>query len=404
MQRQLLSILIVQQKLCLGLVALVLAPCVQAQFFERLFTPRIAVQIKHPPSLLLKIERVVFGITSGACSEDLVEDVLAGLVDHGIEVLDRQNFSDVLAEQELSLSGPVDKTTAVKLGKIIGPAVMLNIKVSRCANKQNKNLKEDTVKKEDEEGNAYSVQVYKYFSKTEASIRTSVQAIDLARGRIFAARPLKGYAKDTNTGSTWYPEYPDRYVIKKEALDEVTIKIKRMFIPWTESRALTFYENAACNLGSAYRAILANDFDQALALSQTNLEKCKSYPKIGFKVLSQAYYNLGMVNMMLGQFEPAMENLSAAAQVRPGYLVRKAISSTQEAWNSKHIFEIIEADAALTNSDITGMIAQGVPAAVIIKLIQSKQARFDISVKALAALSSAKVSGKIVRAMKQPSE
>ena len=43
-----------------------------AQFWERLGNPTITVPVEHPPSLNLKVDRLVFGPATGQCSEEII--------------------------------------------------------------------------------------------------------------------------------------------------------------------------------------------------------------------------------------------------------------------------------------------------------------------------------------------
>ena len=169
----------------ISLAMLVVAGCpLHAQFFDRFINPVVKVTITHPPSLGFKVKRVAFAPVTTESAEELVSACVAGLSSGGqIEVLDRSNIEKVLKEQQFGVSGLVDPATVVKLGKLLGSPVLLIVKVFRFK-VNHVPLKKDS-SYTDKQGTHYSVT---YISKTQADFGASIQAIDLATGRIYAEK------------------------------------------------------------------------------------------------------------------------------------------------------------------------------------------------------------------------
>ena len=114
-----------------------------AQGFDELGNPQVKVKINHPPSLGLKVDKVIFNPSTGNCSDQIVDALISDFVDNDVEVIDRDNLQTILSEHDFSLSGYVDKNSAISIGKIIGPSAMITVKVLRCNTVIKDNLYKD---------------------------------------------------------------------------------------------------------------------------------------------------------------------------------------------------------------------------------------------------------------------
>lgn len=398
------------------LLLLMLAPLVQAQFMESLFSPKVRVSIKHPPGLPLKAERIVFAPSGGKCSAQVLQAITSDLLSSGIEIIDRQNIALIFAEQNMSLTHRIDPATAIKIGKIIGPSVLLSVQTLRCTDKQEtsyKSIKVRISKDQYEDG-------YRFYATTQVFLKLSVQASDLATGRIFAARVLEYDPMETQSSTDGFPVYPEVFDLLDQAIRSATWEVHKMFVPWAETKELVFYKNKRCNLRNAYQTLQAGLIEHALEISKDNVEECTSNAKSKPKVLAQAYYNLGMTYRITAQFDLALENFRQAMRFRPGDLVSRAISNTIAAKKSALALQAMETDAslkiqdkemqqemhieaqeknAITNASIITMANQGLPVSIILKLIDTSECRFNVTGGALAKLYAAKVSEAIILRM-----
>ncbi len=244
----------------------------------------------------------------------------------------------------------------------------------------------------------------------------SVRAVDLTTGTVFSARVLEHRPEETFKSSEGPPEYPSEYDVLNEAYALVVRDVHRMFLPWTEPRELVFFNDKKCGLKNAHQAMKNSNFERALEISLRNVEVCEADPRTKEKLLGQAYYNVGMSHLILGQPDEALEALHRSAELRPGGIVEEAIADTEQARAllfAKHqgdedaAFEIQqrEAEAAtaranmLTNADIVTMAQQNLPEVLIIAKIESSTVDFDVSTSALVELNEAGVSPNVIMTM-----
>ncbi len=109
-----------------------LAVPVQAQFWSEIANPKVEVTLVHPPGLGLKVERLAFAPSRDLNSRELADALTADLVQsRQVEVVDRGHLDAILKEQELGANGYVEPATIAKLGKLLGPSVLVIVNVNR---------------------------------------------------------------------------------------------------------------------------------------------------------------------------------------------------------------------------------------------------------------------------------
>ena len=112
-----------------------------AQFFSELSNPKVKINIEHPAGIGLKINKIAFNSSIDGNWGDQINDALIqDFVSHKAEVIDRANLNTILSEHNFNNSGYVDQSTAVSIGKIIGPSALLSVKVIRSDVEVNTNL------------------------------------------------------------------------------------------------------------------------------------------------------------------------------------------------------------------------------------------------------------------------
>ena len=304
-----------------------------AQMLDALSNPTISVKLTHPPGLGLKINKVIFNPASevnkvvsntatGACSDQIIDELISDFVSNNVEVMDRNNLKAILAEQNFNFSGYVDKNSAASIGKIIGPSAMITVKVLRCEpvkteytgqeKKYNSQTKETDI-------------VTTYIAKTTYYLKISIQSTDLTTGRIFASRVLEYSPAKENKGYRM-PESPSEFDVQGIAFKNLTSDVHKMFFSWSEDVSLYFMDDKDGGLKVAFRALFAGDIAQAFELSKKNLEFCKNSTDIKEKVLAHAYYNLGMMYFIQNDYDKAIEFFQESQKIRPGSITTGSIA------------------------------------------------------------------------------
>jgi tetratricopeptide (TPR) repeat protein len=295
---------------------------VNAQVWDRLTKPRVAVSLTHAPSLGLNVKRIAFGAARGDCADELVDKMMEMLVNKGIEVMDRQHLDSVLAEHKFNLSGYVDPQTAVELGKILGPTALLFVKVQRCATEKQSLYRDE----QNNNGTTRRINI----SRTQAFFVGSIQTVDLATGRIFVAKTLENKQQRQNEDESGYPEFPSEFDLRDSALRLAADEVHRMFFSWSETKELIFFNDKECNLKLAFQMLQRGDREGAFRQSQENLDNCKA-SSAKQKSLAHAEYNVGMAHFALNHYDKALEFLNESANLKGGDIVAEAIAECRRA-------------------------------------------------------------------------
>ncbi len=411
-----------RRMVALVLVMLATVSAAQAQFFDKLSNPTTSVTLKHPPGLGLKISKIAFGPASGTCADQIVEALISDFVSQQMEVVDRQHLGAILAEHNLTTSGYVDQASAAALGKILGPSALVFVRTQRCAAQQDR-LYDDTAASRYDPRTKRTYPVRTYYARTRAFLTASVQTVDLATGRIFAARALEYSPEQRNKSNDGYPEAPAEFDVLDIAVRAAVLDVHRMFLPWSEQRKLIFFDDDDCGLKRASQLLKAQDVEGTFQASQQNLGTCKNTPKVKDKVLGHAYYNMGMSHMMRDEYDQALDQFREAAKLRPGDIVNKAIAECQTAKelvlamqqiDQRAAFETgqkqaegdraaqAEAAGPLTNADVIQMVESKLSDVLIIHKIKNSKHKFDTSSDALVKLTKAGVKDPVIMAMMEP--
>ena len=390
----------------------------KSQFFDALSNPQVSVKIDHPPGLGLMINKIAFNTATGNCADQIIDALISDFVSNNVEVIDRGNLTTILAEHNFNFTGYVDKTTAVEIGKIIGPSALVTVKVLRCETKTQSDLYKIETRNDYVNKVSYNVRVN--IARTSVFLKVSLQTTDLATGRIFAARVLDYAPVRENHSEQGIPEAPSEFDVQEAAFQSLVGETHRLFFPWSHETLLYYFDDKDGGLKQAYGALKAGDKDLAFNLSLQNLETCKKTNGIKPKILAHAYYNLGMSYMIKGEYDKAIENFNESQKLRPGTIVTEAIAKCNYSKNEaielqkvddKAIIEAVksqnetnkavQADVASTllNSDIIGLTQKKLPNTLILQKIKTSKCKFDTSTDALIALSKAGVNEDVIMAM-----
>jgi hypothetical protein len=370
--------------------------------------PTVPVTIHHVASagLSLQGKKVAFGQISGPCAQQFSDLLIPVFQANGVEVVNRQQLDALLTEHRFQVGASVDPTTAVALGKVLGPSVMIFITVSRCSVERNLLSEAQFI------GPPVNV------SRTDAHFLASVHTTDLATGRELAVQSLETNPRKENRNTKGIAEYPGEVEVQDLAVHEAATKAQRLYFPWTETRQVAFMNNKECNLKAAYDLLRAGDNDGALKLSRENVETCKSDPKANHQ--SDAWYNLGIAYFVADNYENALQAMTEANKLHDDKTILQAMTEIrQQMAESKKAAEFDakqstaaaeeqgkqqqraqeEAKSTLTNDTIIEQVKDGFSAELILHEIASQPAKFLVTPGDLSALKKAGVPDSVIAAM-----
>jgi hypothetical protein len=267
-------------------------------------TVHITVPITRPAEVNLKdYRRIAVGRIEGPASEGLSNEIMDALFASGrFEIVDREHLEEIMREHKLSMSGVIDKTTALQIGDFTGASVMLfgNIstyyydeKISKNPWRDKKNRKHVTYKR-----------------KGIARIEVRLQLVDLTTGKILAVKNLKESISSSRSATDRYPPVIDGDLLLRMAREKVVKKFMQLIAPYTIYTRLRFYKDRKIPLlGTGISFARAGEWEEAVRYFNQAVEQ---YPN-SFK----SFYNLGMAYSYQGEFEESLKKLNKALVLNP---------------------------------------------------------------------------------------
>ncbi len=310
-------------------LALIALP-VQAQFWSEIANPKVEVTLVHPPGLGIKVERLAFAPSRDLNSRELADALTADLVQsRQVEVVDRAHLDAVLKEQELGASGYVEPATIARLGKLLGPSVLVIVNVNRSDLSRNQSSREE---RSTDYKTKQEIVRLKRTSITSLDFSATVQVLDLSTGRVFGAQRLEDTPSLSNTSYEGYPAYPRDADVRRLAFETAKVKVLRMLLAWSEVRKLTFFDDEVFGMARAHERLRARDLQGALVLAREGLEQSRRDKGQKPKFYPRAQYNLGIIHFSLGAYEEALPYLRAALDMQPdASIFQTALRECQEA-------------------------------------------------------------------------
>jgi hypothetical protein len=292
--------------------------------------PEYEINIEHPPIRPLKVAKVAIAKPEGECSEGVASRVEEDFVQAGLTVIDRQQLAAVIAEHKLQVGPMIDQKTAAKVGALVGAQALVFVKVMDCRT---------TKSKQKLFSSAESGTVYKH--TVNGMINGSLRVVNLTSGQVVAAQRFEG------TGELESDEgFPDPVLALGDAEKNAAFSIHKVLLPWTETKRVVFYSDSQCDLKTASNLLKAQDLDGALKQSETNLATCREQPKVKPGTVARAYYNLGILQFMREDYEPALSNLTEAQKLNSSDVYISTIADCRKARELAALMEKYENDQA----------------------------------------------------------
>lgn len=423
--------------------------------------PCVTVRFEHPPDLV-PAEEVVFAPVAGeGCAETFVRTLGRKFAANRTNVVNAETLVRELAQAGKPLQTFIETPEAIGIGEVLGPGVLLIVTEDRCeaerreysrtetrtryvtqtettqrgsvrgeetrtdvgtATQSTIGVKESAGSERTETRVRESYQVPVYVSETETFIGVSVQAVDLADGRIFPPKMLELARSDSNEAEGTYPEYPSESALRVAVAEELVDGTRTWFRPYPVTRNFVFFdtESKRCNLKMAARAFKSLDFDRALELSELNSRTCMDSPRKRYQ--SNAHYNLGVVRRVREEYGQALDSFGVASELNPERtVVWDAMAETRNTVQEREALAMQEVlsrttlpidvsatpvpaaepeGPGFTNADVIKLTQAQIPTSIVIgKVVTATRWSFDLSAEAIAHLVEAGVHEDVVLKM-----
>lgn len=286
-------------------------------------TSSFNVQVTKPAEINLKdYKKIAIGGIRGEGGNDLTDELTQALIESArFEVLDRNHIQTIMDEHKLNMSGMVDETAAVQIGKFIGSAAMIFGRVSNY--KYDEKYSEGTIK--DRKGIFHRT----YTREGSVIVSVTLQLISVETGKIIISKILSsddlserrglfsfsssgsgGTSKTTQGQDDLPAEKIDPEPLFANARQLIVQRFMKMIAPYTVNEQVNFITDSDIpELKSGFNMAKIGNWDEAVRL----FRKAKNNHLDN----SITYYNLGVAYMCLRDYDRAIDELEKAHKIKP---------------------------------------------------------------------------------------
>lgn len=299
----------------------------QAQCIEELIYPKVYYRSVQMPLLGLKIDQAVIRSISGDCSEQIKLILNESLQ----RDLNQRLFEDKAHIQCDSSSVGLVLPYYQPFDSLFldgGRGVEIDIKVLQCSTTFNSDLC-----LHEQKINFISST---YVSKTSVNLHVVVYFYDKNSSLLLKQESWNLSSCKENRSNERQPPTPQEEDVQKMVFEELSDKVNRLLFPWVDNVGILFMDDRSFGIKEAYKLLQEGDIDMAFAKSKAILCNCINSPKVGKRALAHAYYNVGVLYLVKGDYEKALENLSEAKRIRPCTSVTYAIDLCKKEQNKQN--------------------------------------------------------------------
>jgi len=276
------------------------------------------VPVTRPAEINLRgINKIAIGEIKGRGGQVVADSLSSRLFEtQKFEVVDREHLEQILKEQKLSTSGLVNEKNAVKLGKVVGAAVLVFGNNSLMKYDQTKLVDKPW---RDKDGVTHQT----HYIKGIAKLTTTLQLVGLSTGKILAAKTISKTAEQTTSADNGWPEEPDSDALTSSTVSDVVNTFIKMIAPYSDYESVTF-------------AKTDSDLPE--------LERCENYAKMGrwndaidqAKIATQkkpthvgAWWDLGISYQFNYMFKEAETAFNEAYKIEPDAKYLRQVSEVK---------------------------------------------------------------------------
>ncbi len=302
-------------------------------------TSAMMLTVKRPAEVNLKgYSKIAIGDIAGPNgrvnqhARDMADVLTSTLFDtKKFEVLDRQNLSKLMQEQKLSMSGLIDESSAVELGKIIGSAVLVFGRLQKDSYKESSS-KKDWVekKKKGKKGHKRTVRINHttYYREGDYKLSLNVKLVDIQTAKILAAKTLSAEATKSVSETDAAAPSIDRDKLYNKCMKNIKKQFKKLVAPYkVKVKAEFLTDDALPEVKAALVQFKIKEWDAGVELLKNATTKGGLKPKVQAK----AFYNYGLAKMYGGEPAEAVELFKKAMSLKPdSSRYQKAILKAKE--------------------------------------------------------------------------
>lgn len=209
---------------------------------------------------------------------NFISNKLSNLNDPFLRLVDRSNFEKIMNEQEFSLSGFVDESTATEIGKLFGAQTAISGKVISYSHKISKSKPQKMnaaepfyEKKKREDGEGYitktkykKVNYMRYAKSIDVHIEFQYKLISLKTSEVLLSDIIELSSKDNVSYSVYNGDPKILYPMSNTGVDKSESSINKFRLQFSKRRKLKSEQNLSNDLFKSISSKTAKKITQYL--------------------------------------------------------------------------------------------------------------------------------------------
>jgi hypothetical protein len=254
-----------------------------------------------------------------------------------------------------------------------------------------------------------------HISRTVGHFLATLRVTDWASGEELAAQTLRADPSKQNESPSIQPEWPAPADLIAMARLQALGQTRRLYQPWIDTEEVSFMDDKDCNLRAEFDLFKAGDYKGLLQAALADAASCNANPK----TVAAAWYNLGIVDMVVQNYDAALAAFGRTGKLRDSRLVTDAMAECQAnkslaqalarrvvAWEAQvrkdaQPSKPVRTGIIFTNDLVIRLVQGNVDDADILKMIASEPNRFALGDDDLLKLKQAGVPDAIIAAMRK---
>ncbi|MBI5043169.1 MAG: tetratricopeptide repeat protein [Nitrospirae bacterium] len=287
-------------------------------------TMEARLKVNLPPEINMSpYKQVVVSEIGGNMGRE-VSNTIRDEISGRLQLVGQNRLDEILRELKMSHSDLTDAKSRSKLGKKLNAAAMIAGNVNGEYSGKLRFFDRPC------DGGQLPLPCKEFQWTGTYRITGSIDIIDLQTGEIIKSRPIGEACSNTSTGTDVFAEA----VNKKELMSSCADRIARKFIKAITSRKRTvkvsfLIDKAIPELEDGVRWAKMGDTKEAINIFAKGAKKAEGDPKIKPKVISKAYFDMGLIYKYTDEFDKAIEAFKKAYSLYPDDMYIKEKVNTE---------------------------------------------------------------------------
>ncbi|MBI2059358.1 MAG: hypothetical protein HYT87_06250 [Nitrospirae bacterium] len=263
---------------------------------------------------LAAFKKIAVADITGEGGQEIADTMNQALFDsQRFEVLDRQNLTKIMKEQNLVIGEAFDPSQSVQIGKLLGSAAMIFGGVTTRKYDEKKTY-EDKQCTQVVGGQTVTRPCRVYTVTGTWNVNMGLKVVDTATGKMVATKAFKEQDSKKVSATDAVPAIDwDKDAVFSDIQGKIVVQFMKVIAPYTEMVDVELFKSG--DLPEMEKGInfgKRGEWADAIEQFRTAVGKADNDPKIKNSLRAKAHYDLGVALGYSGQYDEGLKELKKA--------------------------------------------------------------------------------------------